>query len=71
MTLSELQAQREGILAKIGAAERRLQIGDMSVENFGMTELRDALALVDQEIAQLNNAGASRVFTIQTSRGFS
>lgn len=64
MTLEELQAKRDEILATIH--EARLQFGDRS-EEF-ITDKAKALAIIDAEIAKLQSP-AERQFTIQTKRG--
>jgi len=64
MTLAELQERREEIVRSLGVT--RVQFGERSVE-YGRQ--REALELIDREIAKLTQAGEQRVFTIQTSRG--
>jgi len=64
MTLAELQERREEIVRSLGVT--RVQFGERSVE-YGRQ--REALELLDREIAKLTQAGEQRVFTIKTSRG--
>ncbi|MEJ5367765.1 MAG: hypothetical protein WHT08_05560 [Bryobacteraceae bacterium] len=64
MTLAELQERREEIVRSLGVT--RVQFGERSVE-YGRQ--REALELLDREIARLTQAGEQRVFTIKTSRG--
>jgi hypothetical protein len=64
MTLTELQERREEIVRSLGVT--RVQFGERSVE-YGRQ--REALELIDREIAKLTQAGEQRVFTIKTSRG--
>jgi len=64
MTLAELQERREEIVRSLGVT--RVQFGERSVE-YGRQ--REALELIDREIAKLTQAGEQRVFTIKTSRG--
>ena len=64
MTLAELQERREEIVRSLGVT--RVQFGERSVE-YGRQ--REALELIDREIARLTQAGEQRVFTIKTSRG--
>jgi len=64
MTLTELQERREEIVRSLGVT--RVQFGERSVE-YGRQ--REALELLDREIARLTQAGEQRVFTIKTSRG--
>lgn len=62
MTVVELQAKREAILASLGVA--RLQFGERSIE---YSRQADALAVVDREIEK--QSPGVRVFPIQTKRG--
>jgi len=64
MTLAELQERRDEIVRSLGVT--RVQFGERSVE-YGRQ--REALELIDREIAKLTQAGEKRVFTIKTSRG--
>jgi hypothetical protein len=64
MTLAELQERREEIVRSLGVT--RVQFGERSVE-YGRQ--REALELIDREIARLTQAGEQRVFVIKTSRG--
>jgi len=64
MTLAELQERREEIIRSLGVA--RVQFGERSLE-YGRQ--KEALELIDREIAKLTQAGEQRVFTIKTSRG--
>jgi hypothetical protein len=64
MTLTELQERRDEIVRSLGVA--RVQFGERSLE-YGRQ--KEALELIDREIAKLTQAGEQRVFTIKTSRG--
>jgi hypothetical protein len=64
MTLAELQAHRDEIVRSLGVT--RVQFGERSVE-YGRQ--KEALEIVDRELARLTQAGEQRVFTIKTSRG--
>lgn len=64
MTLAELQERREEIVRSLGVT--RVQFGERSVE-YGRQ--REALELLDREIARLTQAGEQKVFVIKTSRG--
>lgn len=64
MTLAELQARRDEIVRTLGTT--RVQFGERSVE-YGRQ--KEALELIDREIAKLTQAAEQRVFTIKTSRG--
>jgi len=64
MTLAELQERREEIVRSLGVT--RVQFGERSVE-YGRQ--KEALELLDRELARLTQAGEQRVFTIKTSRG--
>jgi hypothetical protein len=64
MTLAELQERREEIVRSLGVT--RVQFGERSVE-YGRQ--REALELLDREIARLTQAGEQRVFVIKSSRG--
>jgi hypothetical protein len=66
MTLAELQAQRERILAEMGAPD--LQFAERGVKRRPQPELDAALARLDLEIATAQSP-QSRQFVIQTSRG--
>ena len=62
--LAELQAKRAEVVKSIGLT--RVQFGERSIE---YSQQREALELIDSEIAKLQSPGESRVFTIQTNRG--
>jgi len=64
MTLAELQERRDEIVRSLGVT--RVQFGERSVE-YGRQ--KEALELLDRELARLTQAGEQRVFTIKTSRG--
>ena len=64
MTLAELQERRDEIVRSLGVT--RVQFGERSLE-YGRQ--KEALELLDREIARLTQAGEQRVFTIKTSRG--
>ena len=64
MTLAELQERREEIIRSLGVA--RVQFGERSLE-YGRQ--KEALELIDREIAKLTQAGEQKVFVIKTSRG--
>jgi len=64
MTLAELQERRDEIVRSLGVA--RVQFGERSLE-YGRQ--KEALELIDREIAKLTQAGEQKVFTIKTSRG--
>jgi hypothetical protein len=64
VTLAELQERREEIVRSLGVT--RVQFGERSVE-YGRQ--REALELLDREIARLTQAGEQKVFVIKTSRG--
>jgi len=64
MTLTELQERRDEIVRSLGVT--RVQFGERSLE-YGRQ--KEALELIDREIAKLTQADEKRVFTIKTSRG--
>jgi hypothetical protein len=64
MTLTELQERRDEIVRSLGVA--RVQFGERSLE-YGRQ--KEALELIDREIAKLTQADEKRVFVIKTSRG--
>jgi len=64
MTLAELQERREEIVRSLGVT--RVQFGERSLE-YGRQ--KEALELIDREIAKLTQAGEQKVFVIKTSRG--
>jgi hypothetical protein len=65
-TLADLQAQRDSILAEMGAPD--VQFENRSLKRRPQAELDEALKRVDREIAAVQSP-QSRQFTIQTSRG--
>lgn len=67
VTLEQLQAQRDSILADMTGAGV-VQHGDQSVTFKSQVELEAALARIDAEIAKLQSPQPKQ-FTIQTSRG--
>ena len=66
MTLAELQAKREEILAEMGSPD--VQFEARGVKRRPQAELEAALAKIDAEIAKLQSP-QDRLFTIQTKRG--
>jgi len=64
MTLAELQERRDEIVRSLGVA--RVQFGERSLE-YGRQ--KEALELLDREIAKLTQAAEQKVFVIKTSRG--
>lgn len=64
MTLSELQNKREEVLRSLGIA--RLSFGERSIE---YARQKEALDLIDNEIAKLSQTDQTRTFVIQSSRG--
>lgn len=64
MTLSELQAKREEVLQSLGIA--RVTFGERSLEH---ARQKEALDVIDREIAKLLQTDQPRVFVIQSSRG--
>jgi hypothetical protein len=64
MTLADLQERRDEIVRSLGVA--RVQFGERSLE-YGRQ--KEALELIDREIAKLTQAGEQKVFVIKTSRG--
>ena len=69
MTLEQLQAKRESLIGAL-AAPKEVQLPDGSRVVQGDTAgLQAAIAAIDTEIARLQAPGASRVFTVQSSRG--
>ncbi len=67
MTIDQLQAKRETILATMGGP-RSVAYQDRSMTQPEQKELQAALQQIDAEIARVQSP-ASRLFTIQTSRG--
>jgi hypothetical protein len=68
LTLEQLQAQRDSILSEMGQPD--VQFADRSVKRRPQSELKDALARVDAELAKLQGS-QSTVFTITSNRGLS
>ncbi len=70
MTLEQLQAQRQALLAKL-AQPKEVSLPDGSRVAYGeSSDVRGALDLIDAEIARLQAPpGQSRVFTVTTNRG--
>jgi hypothetical protein len=69
MTLVELQAQRDKLVAALGRPERVIQFEDRRIENFSADELLTAIAGLDIQIAA-GQPQESRVFTVASSSGF-
>lgn len=66
LTLDQLQAQREAIVAEMGQPD--VQFEGRAIKRRAQPELDAALRKIDAEIAKLQSS-QSTVFTIQTSRG--
>ncbi|WP_169239847.1 hypothetical protein [Candidatus Roseilinea sp. NK_OTU-006] len=64
MTLEELQAKREEILASIGIM--RIQFGDRSIQ---YADAQRALAAIDQEIERLSRSSQRSVSYAEYSKG--
>jgi hypothetical protein len=67
MTLEELLAKRERLVASL-ASPRRLQAGDLVIEHHDPSTIQRAIAAIDAEISRLESP-KNRLFTIQTKRG--
>jgi hypothetical protein len=66
LTLEQLQAQREQIISEMGQPD--VAFADRSIKRRPQSELKDALARVDAELAKLQGS-QSTVFTITSNRG--
>ena len=74
MTLAELEAQREALLAALSAPDS-VTFGDRSMRQRSPEQIRTALQQVDTEIAKMKAAESSvpapsRVIRTYTSKGF-
>lgn len=74
MTLQELEAKREALLAELSAPDS-VTFGDRSMKNRSPEQTRTALQLVDQEIAKAKAAAdpaspRTRVIRVHTGKGF-
>ena len=74
MTLPELEAQREALLAALSAPDS-ISFGDRSMRQRSPEQIRTALQQVDAEIAKAKAATGStsprsRVIRIYTEKGF-
>lgn len=70
MTLAELQAKRETLVARIADAVKRTAMGDRSVEYAPVEEMERALQILDNEIATASaTTRTSRCVFIQHSNG--
>jgi hypothetical protein len=73
MTLQELEAQREALLAALSAPDS-VSFGDRSMRYRSPEQIRAALQQVDAEIAKAKAAGDanphSRVIRTYTGKGF-
>lgn len=66
LTLDQLQAQRDAIVAEMG--QPNVQFAERALTRRPQSELDAALRKIDAEIAKLQSP-QNTVFTIQTSRG--
>ena len=69
MTLEQLNAKRDEILANIFTGEKRMQAGDTSLELRDIIDLRRALTVVDNEIAKASGNSTGGVAIIYTTEG--
>ena len=73
MTLVELEAQREALLAALSAPDS-VSFGDRSMRQRSPEQIRTALQQVDMEIAKAKAAAVatprSRVIRVYTEKGF-
>jgi hypothetical protein len=73
MTLVELEAQREALLAALSAPDS-VSFGDRSMRQRSPEQIRTALQQVDLEIAKAKAAAVatprSRVIRVYTEKGF-
>jgi 5-enolpyruvylshikimate-3-phosphate synthase len=74
MTLAELEAQREALLAALSAPDS-VTFGDRSMRHRSPEQIRTALQQVDAEIAKMKAADSAastptRVIRTYTSKGF-
>jgi hypothetical protein len=74
MTLQELEAQREALLAALSAPDS-VSFGDRSLRHRSPEQIRAALQQLDAEIAKVKAAEStaaprSRVIRVYTEKGF-
>ena len=69
MTLEQLNTKRDELIAKIAAAERRLQAGDTSIEYFDISSMQRSLTVIDSEIAKKSGSTTGSVATFYTTEG--
>ena len=74
MTLQELEAQREALLAELSAPDS-VTFGDRSMRHRSPEQIRTALQQVDAEIAKAKAAAdtaapRTRVIRVHTGKGF-
>lgn len=68
LTIEQLRAQRDALLADLGASEE-IRFQDRSVRLRSVDEIRRSLALIEAELAKVSGMGASSTLTVQTERG--
>jgi hypothetical protein len=68
MTLEELQAKRDELLAALANPTRVTQFESRRVEKHELSEMRAALAELDRQIGAMQADGA-RKFVLTTNRG--
>ena len=70
VTLEELEAKRDKLIAQLGHGSRREQEGDAEVEWQRPSEVKAALAEIENRIAALKGTPRLREVRIASSKGF-
>jgi hypothetical protein len=68
MTLDELKAERERVLARRNSLVSRVSVGDRTVQ-YDLAQADKVLADLDRRIASLENLGPRRRILLTASKG--
>jgi len=69
MTVEELQAKRDALLAEIAKANQKIESGAGSITKRSMDELQKALAIIDSEIQKASAGSSSTIGRFYTGEG--
>lgn len=69
MTINELTAKREALLAAIATGTTEVSFGDRTIRYQAVSQMLQALALIDKELAVAGGSTTSRSILVQHSRG--
>lgn len=69
-TVEQLEAQRTALVKAMRSGALKVRHGDKSVDYRSMSEMRTALEMLDEEIAEASGKKKKRITYVSASRGY-